>query len=871
MKQAYKRVLAVLLVVAVLRSFPVAQSAGAVPLDTIVDGLFFVVDTALCGKEIIEGDTGLQSCYDAVYDIAFFFLPYAVNTGSKIFKQLSIGGRTISKADDVFDIYKSCDTISDLTKAGFSVIDSAEDLKIGNSIFGKYEDLVKLGSKGGTVEMHHLNPQSLSGLFGRTPNEMLATAWSTEFHRLGADQGKITQNLNALVNSVKKITGGSNAYSHAAFAKYIGGIGKVYKEGGIFYSGMVMLDALASPGGLKWLQHLGLEANIIAKALNHTRDAVVASAADTKNTADTVIAQAMVNSLYDSTNDAFCVQFYNFLTGKVEMGEDVTEQFAGKKLRLKSVESGGYVCGENNTTVHTCCGENAGVFEAVLTEDNWLGLRLENGYWLSVQDNGYLRTTASELQAWECFKIFQYGGDYFLYSQKNDCYVQVADEVTRNLRTERGAVYGVQGASWERFAIEEVTSSSGTASAGKTAHDSTSGGRTSDGTYVENRYYQNPKAIYTEGYYTGEWSNGAPNGYGTIVFVDEDGDGKRYSLSKSSGKLYATCYEGYFVNGFRYGQGIVCYEGGYRDDGIFYGAWAADKLVFEGKRWYVTDQYNGYWPVSIVAASTTSPKSETYGDWVSMKTTYSIVYDANGGSNAPASQKKDRSSCLTLSYAEPYRSGYIFRGWAESSNGIVSYQPGDSYSRDESVTLYAIWEEIIPVLFDDVRETDYFYDAVIWAGRTNITQGTTTRTFLPDAACTRGQAVTFLWRAAGSPCAVSSNPFTDVKPGDYFYEAVLWAMDNGIVQGCGGDIFAPQKQVTRAQFATMLYRYAGCEMVFGSLNFVDVPRVGYYADAVIWCDTKNITNGTSYRTFSPNQACTRAQIVTFLYRYKLAF
>ena len=168
--------------------------------------------------------------------------------------------------------------------------------------------------------------------------------------------------------------------------------------------------------------------------------------------------------------------------------------------------------------------------------------------------------------------------------------------------------------------------------------------------------------------------------------------------------------------------------------------------------------------------------------------------------------------------------------------------------------------------FVDVSGGAYYEDAVLWAVREGITSGTTATTFSPGASCTRAQMVTFLWRAAGSPKASGSNPFRDVSADTYYYDAVLWAVENGITSGISADAFAPDAMVTRAQTVTFLYRAAGSPAAAPGSNFSDVSSDAYYADAVSWAVEKGITSGTAAAAFSPDADCTRAQIVTFLYR-----
>ena len=170
--------------------------------------------------------------------------------------------------------------------------------------------------------------------------------------------------------------------------------------------------------------------------------------------------------------------------------------------------------------------------------------------------------------------------------------------------------------------------------------------------------------------------------------------------------------------------------------------------------------------------------------------------------------------------------------------------------------------------FFDVKAGDYFYDAVLWAVDQNITAGMTPNAFEPNSLCTRGQIVTFLWRAAGSPePAGTDNPFTDVKASDYFYKAVLWAVEKGITAGLTPTTFGPNEVCSRAQAVTFLWRYFGSPKPTTSNNpFTDVNPDDYYYDAVLWAVEKGITAGVTPTTFGPTQSCTRAQIVSFLYR-----
>lgn len=170
--------------------------------------------------------------------------------------------------------------------------------------------------------------------------------------------------------------------------------------------------------------------------------------------------------------------------------------------------------------------------------------------------------------------------------------------------------------------------------------------------------------------------------------------------------------------------------------------------------------------------------------------------------------------------------------------------------------------------FTDLKETLYYYQPVMWALENGITTGTSTTTFSPNQACNRAQTVTFLWRTAGSPEPSSLEmPFFDVAADSYYYKAVQWAVENEITTGTSPSTFSPNAVVTRAQTVTFLWRAQNTPSALTSNPFDDVAADTYYTDAVLWAVENGITTGTSPTTFSPTTDCSRAQIVTFLYRY----
>ena len=251
----------------------------------------------------------------------------------------------------------------------------------------------------------------------------------------------------------------------------------------------------------------------------------------------------------------------------------------------------------------------------------------------------------------------------------------------------------------------------------------------------------------------------------------------------------------------------------------------------------------------------------------------SIPEETTGGALSVSPEKAAKGSTVTLTVTpdEGYELDTLTVTDAKG-NAVATTSAGDgTYTftmPGSKVEIKASFREIPePVTnpFTDVSESDYFYDAVLWAVENGITNGTTATTFSPDATVTRAQMVTFLWRAHGSPAATGENPFADVKEGDYYYDAVLWAAANGVTNGTTATTFAPEAPVTRAQAVTFQWRAAGSPEATGE-SFDDVAADAYYTGAVTWAVEQGITNGTSTDTFSPDVVVSRAQAVTFLYR-----
>ena len=253
-------------------------------------------------------------------------------------------------------------------------------------------------------------------------------------------------------------------------------------------------------------------------------------------------------------------------------------------------------------------------------------------------------------------------------------------------------------------------------------------------------------------------------------------------------------------------------------------------------------------------------------------TEYSVKVSTDGNGTAMADKTSAEAGTVVTLSATP-KSGYHFKQWQVVTGG-VTIKDNKFTMPAGNVEVKAIFEKDAtpppgPAVnpFVDVPSGVYYEEAVLWAVDKGITKGTDTTHFSPNGICTRAQAVTFLWRAAGSPAAKSgAMPFTDVKAGSYYETAVLWAVENGITKGTTATTFSPEQNCSRAQIVTFLWRSEKSPAA-GTVNpFTDVKASAYYADAVLWAVKKDVTKGTTATTFSPNDNCTRAQIVTFLYR-----
>ena len=202
------------------------------------------------------------------------------------------------------------------------------------------------------------------------------------------------------------------------------------------------------------------------------------------------------------------------------------------------------------------------------------------------------------------------------------------------------------------------------------------------------------------------------------------------------------------------------------------------------------------------------------------------------------------------------------------ANPLENYNP--VYNKNDLDAAFAgICNNIIDNPFNDVTYQGYYFNAVIWADEEGITSGTDLNTFDPNEICTREQMVTFLWRKMGKPAPLDTeSAFTDLTPGRFSYEAILWAEEEGITTGTTSTTFSPNLTVTREQVVTFLWRIAGMPQPEGiTCQFNDVSPTAYSYNAILWAQNEGITTGTTSVTFSPQDPCTRAQIITFMYRY----
>ena len=296
------------------------------------------------------------------------------------------------------------------------------------------------------------------------------------------------------------------------------------------------------------------------------------------------------------------------------------------------------------------------------------------------------------------------------------------------------------------------------------------------------------------------------------------------------------------------------------------GVYLTDPSGALASNYYVSSTANGVWTVSYSA-----PYS---GGSSSYDPTYSVSTPSKTENGSVTVSPKSASKGDTVTVTVKPDSGYVLETLTvtdKNGNELTLKDKGNgkyTFTMPAGkVEVKATFMEDNSVLnfFYDVPNGAYFYEAVKWAVDKGITNGLSDTMFGPYESCTRAQIVTFLWRAAGSPEPKTASSFTDVPANAYYAKAVAWAVENGITNGMTATMFAPDATCTRGQSVTFLHR-ALKGTASSSANFTDVKSDAFYADAINWAVANNVTNGTSNTTFSPNADCTRAEIVTFLYR-----
>ncbi len=251
---------------------------------------------------------------------------------------------------------------------------------------------------------------------------------------------------------------------------------------------------------------------------------------------------------------------------------------------------------------------------------------------------------------------------------------------------------------------------------------------------------------------------------------------------------------------------------------------------------------------------------------------YSVTVTTDGNGTAKADKTSAAAGTVVTLTATP-KSGYTFKQWQVITGG-VTIKDNKFTMPAGNVEVKAVFEKDAtpppgPTVnpFVDVPAGSFYYDAVLWAVEKGVTTGTSATTFEPDGSCTRAQAVTFLWRVAGCPAPKSAAmPFTDVKAGSFYYDAVLWAVENGITKGTSETTFEPEGICTRAQIVTLIWRAQKSPAAGTDNPFNDVKAGSFYETAVLWAVKAGVTKGTSAVTFEPEGICTRAQIVTLIWR-----
>ena len=321
-----------------------------------------------------------------------------------------------------------------------------------------------------------------------------------------------------------------------------------------------------------------------------------------------------------------------------------------------------------------------------------------------------------------------------------------------------------------------------------------------------------------------------------------------------------------FGEGF-YNYGEIVYINAVANGNYIFAGWLSDDVTIQN-----AGSANAYFVMPDHAVTVTAYWANSgISTPVAPVVTGTLYFETNGGT-AIDSLTGVSGRKVDLAQYVPALEGYTFAGWYSDA---ALTKPVTEITLRGTKTVYAGWIKnvtpevpVVTMPFTDVAADAYYYNAVLWAVNTGITNGITDTTFAPDMVCTRAQVVTFLWRAAGCPVATNNDmPFADVSRDMYYYDAVLWAVEMGITNGISDTEFAPDAECSRAQIVTFLWRALGAPDAAADAGFVDVDADAYYATAVEWAVDNGITNGMGDNTFGADADCTRGQTVTFLFRF----
>lgn len=321
-----------------------------------------------------------------------------------------------------------------------------------------------------------------------------------------------------------------------------------------------------------------------------------------------------------------------------------------------------------------------------------------------------------------------------------------------------------------------------------------------------------------------------------------------------------------FGEGF-YNYGEIVYINAVANGNYIFAGWLSDDVTIQN-----AGSANAYFVMPDHAVTVTAYWANSgISTPVAPVVTGTLYFETNGGT-AIDSLTGVSGRKVDLTQYVPALEGYTFAGWYSDA---ALTKPVTEITLRGTKTVYAGWIKnvtpdvpVVTMPFTDVAADAYYYNAVLWAVNTGITNGITDTTFAPDMVCTRAQVVTFLWRAAGCPVATNNDmPFADVSRDMYYYDAVLWAVEMGITNGISDTEFAPDAECSRAQIVTFLWRALGAPDAAADAGFVDVDADAYYATAVEWAVDNGITNGMGDNTFGADADCTRGQTVTFLFRF----